>query len=85
MKLLDESYFKAKLFAIAILVHDKEERTNEGVAILRQIARDARAEQAGKDREAVSSLPIDGEAGLQRPLISRDSAIAALDKAAKGE
>jgi hypothetical protein len=46
MKLLDESYFKAKLFAIAILVHDKEERTNEGVAILRQIAADARGEQA---------------------------------------
>ena len=53
-------------------------RPEKTMRLLKQIAADARAEQAGKDREAVSSLPIDGEAGLQRPLISRDSAIAAL-------
>lgn len=90
---LNEEYLMEKLFEIFKFVKIEYCETNHAphlimnrdkcLPILKQIARDARAEQAGRGREAVRKLNIFGIAGYP-DFIVRERALAALDRA-KGE
>ncbi len=81
MKLLDEKYFNGKLIELDLAFANG--KISEIRNIAKQIAADAREEQAGKVRENIEACGVVMINGSLKIFLS--DALAALDKAAKGE
>ncbi len=80
MKLLDEKYFNGKLIELDLAFANG--KISEIRNIAKQIAADAREEQAGKSREAIKGLTVWDLDGMD--MINQEDTLSALD-AAKGE
>jgi hypothetical protein len=79
---MDDNYFEEKLWQLGLDFHDDNSKT-----ILKQIAADAREEQAGEDKDAVKeigAIQMESITGKMVQWIIKDDALAAIDRV-KGE